>query len=185
MSAARWVRLAADLNAAGVIAGLSEKSYSERVYGRVRHGISRSFTIDHPRGGVIEIDDGWWSKNPEVWIGWRVTHSGFDGIIVDQSRHTKRRSEVVSAVNAMLVQEKRAAPHPEHPRRDGASGRVARRPLRPHPRPAVGTRTRRAGRNRRRANSRRCAHRASWLSAWTGPLKCVCAPNGTRRGGAE
>jgi hypothetical protein len=103
MSAARWERLKASLAAAGVDATVDERPYSEAVYGRVQHGVSRSIAIRTPDRGFVEIGDGWWRKNPDVWIGWKVVVSGADSIITRDYAPTKKRSEVVAAVKEALA----------------------------------------------------------------------------------
>lgn len=103
-SGTRWGRLAADLAAEfGTSVRMVEKPYSEAVYGRVRHGVSRSAILGHPGGGAVEIHDGWWRKNPDVWIGWQVWVDGPDGIVRREWPATKKRSAVISAVREALV----------------------------------------------------------------------------------
>jgi hypothetical protein len=99
----RWDRLAADLAEIGVEARVDEKSYAEAVYGRVEHGVSRSVTLRHPGGGLVCVRDGWWRKNPDVWIGWSVSVEGSDGIVRRTWRNTKKRAEVAAAVREALA----------------------------------------------------------------------------------
>lgn len=99
----RWDRLVADLAGVGVEARVDEKPYAEEVYGRVRHGVSRSITLRHSGGGLVEVGDGWWRKNPDVWIGWQVSVDGPDSIIRRTWPNTKKRSEVVAAVREALA----------------------------------------------------------------------------------
>lgn len=100
---ARWDRLAADLAEVGVEARVDEKPYTEAVYGRVQHGVSRSVTLRHPGSGLVGVRDGWWRKNPDVWIGWGVFVEGADGIVRRTWRNTKKRSEVIAAVREALA----------------------------------------------------------------------------------
>lgn len=100
----RWDRLAADLAAGiGAEVRVDEKPYTEAYYGRVRQGVSRSITVRLPSGGLVEVRDGWWRKNPDVWIGWRVEVSGPDSITRRTWPNTKKRSEVVAAVRDALA----------------------------------------------------------------------------------
>ncbi len=102
MSAARWERLRLSLEAAGIVAKVDGRSFSDMLWGRVRHGVSRSITIRANGGRLVQIHDQWWSKNPEVWTGWVVDHSGADGILI-ASRSSKKRSEVVAAIVSALA----------------------------------------------------------------------------------
>lgn len=99
----RWDRLTADLAEIGVEARVDEKPYAEAVYGRAQHGVSRSVTLRHPGGGLVGVRDGWWHKNPDVWIGWAVFVEGSDGIVRRTWRNTKKRAEVVAAVREALA----------------------------------------------------------------------------------
>lgn len=101
--ATRWDRLVADLAGAGVEARLDEKPYAEEVYGRVRHGVSRSITLRHPGGGLVVVGDAWWRKNADVWIGWQVWVEGPDSFVRRTWPLTKKRSEVVTAVCEALA----------------------------------------------------------------------------------
>lgn len=102
MSAVGWAHLAADLAAAGVDAKVDERGYSDEVRGRVQHGVSRSITIRLGGGALVEVNDTWWRKNPDVWTGWSVTLSGRDSLVQWERRGMKRRSEVVAAVAEAL-----------------------------------------------------------------------------------
>lgn len=91
MSAAvRWGRLVANLAAAGVAAEVSEQPYPG--------GVSRSILLR--RGDLlIEVNDTWWPKNPDVWTGYEVhTEGRRDSIVRSTWPRTKKRSEVVAAV---------------------------------------------------------------------------------------
>lgn len=99
----RWDRLVSDLAEIGIEARVIEKPCAEAVYGRVRHGVSRSLKLRHPGGGVVGVLDGWWRKNPDVWIGWSVYVDGPDGIVRREWRNTKKRGEVVAAVRKALA----------------------------------------------------------------------------------
>lgn len=102
-SSTRWGRLAADLTEIGVEVRVAERPYSESVYGRVQHGVSRGITLRHQGGGLVEIRDKWWRKNPDVWIGWQVDVEDREGIVVRHWPITKRRGEVVAAVRDALA----------------------------------------------------------------------------------
>jgi hypothetical protein len=109
MSAERWGRLVASLTDAGVEATVDAKPYSEAVYGRVQHGVSRSVRIIRPDGYHVVISDGWWRNNADVWIGWAVTLEDREGIGVHTWRLTKKRAEVVAAVQEALARAARAS----------------------------------------------------------------------------
>lgn len=99
----RWDRLAATLAAAGIDARIDSKPYIELRRGRPAAGFSRSITLRHPDGGLVVIHDQWWNKNPDVWVGWEVYREDREGIVQGRpSRWTKKRSEVVAAVQAAL-----------------------------------------------------------------------------------
>jgi hypothetical protein len=89
----RWTRLQADLQTAGIETRLTERSYPG--------GVSRSIQF---RSGdrVIHIGDQWWRKNLDVWLGWEVGIEGPDAITIRTFPLTKRRSEVVAAVQAAM-----------------------------------------------------------------------------------
>lgn len=94
----RWQRLVDDRAAAGVEASVHAKPYTESVYGRVRHGVSRSITLLHPVSGIVTIADKQWRKNPDVWVGWQVFREGCDSIVICTWPITKKRSDVVAHV---------------------------------------------------------------------------------------
>jgi hypothetical protein len=97
MSETRWDQLAADLRAAGVQARLDQRPYTQAVYGRVEHGVSRSIFIRHPQGGSVEISDKYGRGGK--WYGWTVTRVGADSIVIGRdSWGTTKRSEVVATV---------------------------------------------------------------------------------------
>lgn len=102
MSAERWDRLVTALAASGIETSINARPYSEAVRGRVRHGVSRSVTIRLGGGALVEINDTWWRKNPDVWTGWSVTLSGTDSIVRTSRRGLKSRAEVVAAVAEAL-----------------------------------------------------------------------------------
>lgn len=102
-TSARWSRLAADLTELGVEVRVTEQSYTQELYGRVQHGVSRSITFRHQGGGLVEVHDKWWRKNPDVWIGWQVHVENCDSIEVQHWPITKKRSEVVAAVRDALA----------------------------------------------------------------------------------
>lgn len=103
-SSPRWDRLAADLAAAGIDARIDSLPYAEDRHGRVVHGVSRSAFIRHPDGGSVEINDRYWAKNPDVWLGWEIVRIGADSITIGRpSRATKNRSEVVQAAREKLA----------------------------------------------------------------------------------
>ena len=108
MSAARWQRLADDLAAAGVEASVHAKPYAESVYGRVRHGVSRSITLLHPVSGIVAIADQQWRKNPDVWVGWQVSREGRDSIVIRTWPISKKRSDVVAHVLEAINTEDRS-----------------------------------------------------------------------------
>jgi len=98
----RWARLRDSLTASGIETKVDERAYSEAVRGRVQHGVSRSITLRLGGGALVEVNDTWWRKNPDVWTGWSVTLSGTDSIVRTRRSGMKRRSEVVVAVTAAL-----------------------------------------------------------------------------------
>ena len=98
MSAQRWERLRLALEEDDVEAAVVAKAYTEDRHGRVDHGVSRSITLRPASGWLIEVEDRWWSKNPDTWLGWVVTLSGPDSLTRGQTRPLKRRAEVVAAV---------------------------------------------------------------------------------------
>lgn len=102
MAETRWDRLVRDLNAAGINAKLTERAYPG--------GVNRSITLRHPAGGVVHIYDQSWRKNLDVWIGWVVYREGRDGIEISSSRASKKRSEVVTAVQHVLSHPAGTAP---------------------------------------------------------------------------
>lgn len=109
MSAARWARLAATLAEAGHAVTVDERPYSELVYGRVQHGVSRSVTMRLDDGYLVEIGDAWWRKNPDVWIGWQVDLVAADGIVIRSFPRTKKRGEVAGRVAAARQDRKAGA----------------------------------------------------------------------------
>lgn len=102
MSAERWARLRAALEDDGLAAVVREKRYVEDRFGCIHHGVSRSITLRPATGWLIQITDGWWSKNPQAWLGWVVDLSGPDSITRGLSRGMKRPAEVVAAVRLHL-----------------------------------------------------------------------------------
>jgi hypothetical protein len=102
MSRARWDRLAADLAAAGIEARVDELPYTEELRGRRVSGVTRSITLRHPAGGLVEVSDQWWARNPDTWLGWTVTREGADSIIRAEQRRLTKRSLVLAAVKSML-----------------------------------------------------------------------------------
>ncbi len=96
----RWERLAGDLAGAGVEARVFERALVESRWGRVVHGVSRSITIRLADGGLVEVHDQWWSKSPDVWVGWAVTRSDRSSITKGRVVVSKKRSEIVAAVLA-------------------------------------------------------------------------------------
>jgi hypothetical protein len=91
MSAERWQRLADDLTAAGVEhAWINTSTYPG--------GTSRYICWPSDDGSAVAIHDKWWNKNPDVWIGWQVHAENEDCILTRQWPITKKRSEVLAAV---------------------------------------------------------------------------------------
>ena len=103
MSAARWDRLVQDLAAAGVNAKVTSKAYCEDRRGRVHNGVSRSIVI-RIDACVVEIGDRWWSKNPDIWVGWEVSLIDAADIVIARERWTKTRSDVVASVDRLVTQ---------------------------------------------------------------------------------
>lgn len=104
MSEDRWDRLTADLIAAGIDARLDATPYQEMRHGRPVHGVSKSVTVEHPAGLVI-VHDIWSRRNMDTWLGWEVYRENRQSIVQGRpSRWTKKRSEVVTAVQAALTQ---------------------------------------------------------------------------------
>ncbi len=98
MSVQRWERLRATLQESEFEAVVFEQVYAEDRRGTVAHGVSRSMTLRPARGWVVEVNDSWWSKNSDVWLGWVVTVSDPESIVRGQTRTMKRRTEVAAAV---------------------------------------------------------------------------------------
>src|SRR5689334_10498001 len=103
MSAARWNLLVESLGRAGVEAKVDEKSYAQTERGRVVHGVSRSITLRTATGGLVQVGDKWWSKNPNYWLGYEVVMSNADDIVTASLRATKVRSHVVDHVLDLLA----------------------------------------------------------------------------------
>ena len=100
----RWDRLADSLAAAGITAQVDSRTFTEASHGRVGHGTTHSITIRHPEGGTVEIEDKWWWRNPDAWLGWEVIRTGADDIVVGRpSRGSKKRGEVVAHVLAKMA----------------------------------------------------------------------------------
>lgn len=97
MSAARWDRLVTDLAAAGT----DVKVYAHAYPG----GVSRSIDLRREDGSLIEIADGAWGKNLDVWTGWVVALFDREGILISQRSGLKKRSEVIRAVHDALSAE--------------------------------------------------------------------------------
>lgn len=108
MSAERWARIRDLLAIEGVTARLDERSYTESVYGRTRHGVSRSIFIRTDNGSV-EIRDCWWSKNPDKWLGYEVALVNREGFELRRHERTKNRRIVVLDALDLLGRE---AVHP-------------------------------------------------------------------------
>jgi hypothetical protein len=89
----RWERLAARLTVAGIDAKLSQRSGPG------------AYFISIPAGDVnVEVHDKWWSKNPDVWIGWQVHTDNVRTMLSSRgSALTKKQSEVVAAVREELA----------------------------------------------------------------------------------
>lgn len=101
MNAAAWQRLADDLAAAGVAVSITARPYVEAVYGRVVHGTSRSITLRHADGGLVQVADRF--NRADGWVGWEVFREDAEGITGRTWRATKMRSEVVAAVREALA----------------------------------------------------------------------------------
>lgn len=91
----RWDRLASEIQAAGVPVVVSSAAYPG--------GLTYYVSIRPECGGLIEVRDQWWRKNPDVWIGYQVHAEGPDSIVRTASPITKKRSEVVAAVRAAVA----------------------------------------------------------------------------------
>lgn len=101
MSAERWERLRADLAAEGVEVTIDERPYTEEVYGRLTHGVTRSITImraDAGHGPVV-VRDTWWRDR---WTGWRTSGEDREGIETYAGLRTKKRAAVVFDVLVCL-----------------------------------------------------------------------------------
>jgi hypothetical protein len=103
MTDGRWDRLAADLTAAGLDATIDAKPYQEIYLGRVRSGVTRSITFQLPGKGLVTVSDAWWSKNPEIWLGWEVTAEDTGSIVQGRPAHSKKRGETVAAVRTAIA----------------------------------------------------------------------------------
>lgn len=90
----RWERLQADLQAAGIDVQIDATAYPG--------GIRRSISVRAANGNFIEVNDGWWRKNDNVWIGYGVYVSDRDDIVIGQRQGLKKRSLVVAAVAAAM-----------------------------------------------------------------------------------
>lgn len=102
MSSERWSRLQKTLADAGITIEVDSRGYQEMSRGRVQNGRSYSARIVLEDGRHITITDKWWRKNTDVWIGWAVIEEDTLGYIARQRPLTKKRSEVVSSVQALL-----------------------------------------------------------------------------------
>lgn len=94
MTEARWGRLAASLEAAGVAVTVSTRSYPG--------GITRFMSIRRPDGSMVGIHDKAWRRNYDLWVGWEVHLADREGIAIQIWPITKKRAEVVAAVLAAL-----------------------------------------------------------------------------------
>lgn len=104
MADGRWDRLAADLMAAGIEGRLDEKPYTEMRRGRPHSGIARSITVKVPGRGLVTVSDRYWTKNPDLWLGWTVCAEGTDSITVGRpSSPIKNRGSVVNDVRSALA----------------------------------------------------------------------------------
>lgn len=102
MAETRWDRLAADLKAAGFEITVDARAYQGDRPGK--GGITRSITLLVPGKGLVQISDAWWRKNPEIWIGWEVSASNADDIVITgRPKLSKKRSETVAAFKAALA----------------------------------------------------------------------------------
>lgn len=92
----RWERLAATLaERGGVETTVDPKSYPG--------GTSYSIIIRTADGGIIEVADTWWRKNPDIWTGWQVYVSNRDSIITRTYPKTKARGPVADQVREALA----------------------------------------------------------------------------------
>lgn len=104
MSASReaWERLQSALvSEVGVEVRLDERHYSQTVYGRVEHGVSRSLFIRLGGGFSISVATveryGTWS--------WTVALEDAEGITINKPRYDiKRRADVVEQVQRLVRQ---------------------------------------------------------------------------------
>ena len=89
----RWNRLQASLQQAGIETKVIVRSGI--------NGMSHQIQI---RSGkhIIHVNDMWWRKNRDVWVGWNVWIENADAIVVKDYRWTKKRSEVVGYVQDAL-----------------------------------------------------------------------------------
>jgi len=92
----RWARLADDLKTAGFDVRVDAQTYPG--------GVSRSIVCLVKGKGLVSIDDVWWSKNADVWLGYQVTAEGADSIIIGRpSRPMKNRRETVAMFRLALA----------------------------------------------------------------------------------
>jgi hypothetical protein len=90
---ARW-QLIADMLGSEIGARVDVRPYPG--------GTSYSITLRRPGGGLVEVHDKWWSRNPDVWTGYEVHIEDADSIVTKTWPRTKSRREVVAAVEDAL-----------------------------------------------------------------------------------
>lgn len=92
----RWDRLERDLKAAGIDCTL----YRRGTFGC---GPKNQITITEGDRRIV-IDDRWWNKNPDKWVGWEVWAEDREGIVLGRPcRWTKKRGEALANVQATLA----------------------------------------------------------------------------------
>ncbi len=100
MSSPRWDRLAADLHAAGHVVQVDKLPRGQVENEPAGYGSENLGMTIRVEAGVVQIRDGWWRKNPKVWIGWQAWLENGDSIVVRELQATKSRSAVVEFVTA-------------------------------------------------------------------------------------
>ena len=98
----RWDRLAAALTEAGLKPELRTHKFWGGTYHRPVEKTGYHIYLTAPDGGMITIGDRFWSKNPDVWVGYTAWREDREGIVKRDMRWTKKRDEGVAFVKCVL-----------------------------------------------------------------------------------
>ena|ERR1044071_7219140 len=89
MSDSRWGRMSQTLAEAGIENKITERSYAG--------GVSRSIQVRINPTHILIVHDKWWTKNPDVWVGWSayVENTRTALAVRDNGwKATKKRAEI-------------------------------------------------------------------------------------------